>query len=82
MEYGRVLEHRVDEVFEDLASLVPTDHLQVDAWEIVEIERRLADVRRAIYRQPGELIGSDFVGHLDETLVWAHERIAAIRRTP
>ena len=81
MEYGRVLEHRVDEVLWDLASLVPEEHLRVDAWEIVEIERRLADVRRAIYRQPGELIGPDFVAQLNETCEWARDRIAAIRRT-
>ncbi len=81
MEYGRALERKVDEVLWKLASLVPEEHPTVPAQDIWRIEQRLMDVRRVIYRQPGELIGPDFVAQLSETCAWAHERIAAIRRT-
>ncbi len=82
MEYGRVLERRVDVVLWDLDLLARDGGSLGSAREIWEIKQRLMDVRRAIYRQPGELIGSDFVAQLNETCEWARDRIAAIRRTP
>ena len=80
MEYGRVLEQRVDEALWELASLVPEDRPRVAAQDIAEVERRLTDVQRTIHQQPSKLIGPEFVARLDETLAFARDQFATIRR--
>ena len=77
-----MLEHQADAVLRELGLLARDRGSSRPTQDIWEIGQRLMDVRRAIYQQPGELIGPAFVAQLTEPCAWAHERITAIGRTP